>query len=147
VHFKDIGCDVFLTADRPEEIMLAALSDFGTTPPAVVAESIVRNIIAHSSGPLSADRHFLQLLVLGNLRNLGPIIITAMESLLTLFKEENHILYKRGEASGEARGIELAIGVLLREGKMSEQHISDTFNISIAKVRAIKRRLKTSTDS
>jgi len=74
-----------------------------------------------------------------------------MDSLLDLFKEENHILYKRGEACGdargEARGIELAIGVLLREKKIFEQGISDTFNVSIAKVRAIKRRLKTSTDS
>jgi hypothetical protein len=109
IALSAIDYRLFLSADSPEEKMLAILGSFGDRDPRVVIEIIVKEIIASSKDGFSRERYLRQLLILSNLRKLAPVIRSVMESITKWFKKERDVLYLIGQEEGLEQGIKKGI--------------------------------------
>jgi hypothetical protein len=152
---KDIPIDFFLNSKQPEEIIFSILANFGNENFEKVVENILESIKKTSNSTLQQEKCFQQLRIISNLRKFTPLIEKVMQSIATVFKEENDFLFIKGIKIGneegrqeghqlgheEGREVILKNGIpkLLQKG-FSHEQIADTFSIPIEEViRIIKK--------
>ncbi|GAB4051021.1 RpnC/YadD family protein [Spirosoma litoris] len=149
VSFHQFNSELFLTSDKPEEILFALLADYGTKSPEAILEHIVNRIYETTTGSLAFERYISQLRVLVQLRKLQPVLETVMEKLTQYFKEQEDPFYKKGERlgfsvgleNGRKQGIELVVSNLLRETALSISEIARLAEVPISFVEALKKEL------
>ena len=117
LSFQEVSHELFLTSDKPEEILFALLSDFGQKPPEVVLERMINRIHETATGSLAFERYISQLRVLVQLRKLQPVLETVMEKLTQYFKEQEDPFYKKGQRLGFTLGLESGKKEGLEQGK------------------------------
>lgn len=137
---------IFLSAANPEEKMLGILGNFGERDHVQVVTTIVKEVLAASSGDFVKDRHLKQLRILANLRNLGVEINTVMESVAKWFKIERDPFYQRGQRDGkeigkEEKALEVVKALLLKT-QLPVAEIAGLVNVTEDYVRRVKRSLK-----
>jgi predicted transposase YdaD len=117
ISFHEIDYELFLASDKPEEILFALLSDFGSKSPEVILERMVSRIYETATGSLAFERYISQLRVLVQLRKLQPVLETVMEKLTQYFKEQEDPFYKKGQRLGFSLGMESGKKEGLKQGK------------------------------
>lgn len=83
---------LFLRSEKPEEVILAILADFGQTPSEPVILDIIHNLTVKAASDLDRERYWAQLRILADLRNFGVLIETLMDSVSTFFVTEKEQL-------------------------------------------------------
>jgi len=138
IALSKVDYRIFLRSDKPEEKILAILADFGDQNPGKIVKDIVHQVVAKLGGELDRLRFMKQLRVIAQLRKLASENLEEiMETIAKYFKEENDILYKRGE---ERKSREV-IKNLLAAGEFSIKAIANYASVSEAFVRKVKREL------
>jgi predicted transposase/invertase (TIGR01784 family) len=105
ISLSAVDYQVLLSAEKPEEKMLAILANFGGGDPTQIMKDIVTQVIDSSDGDFSKLRHIQQLRILAQLRNLEPESLKIMDSIAGYITEEKDILYRRGELKGMEKGL------------------------------------------
>jgi predicted transposase/invertase (TIGR01784 family) len=135
----------FLSADSPEERLLAILGNFGNSDNLQVVVTIVKEIIASSGDDLSKERRLRQLAILSNLRKLLPQDEDFMESMTKWFKLERDPFYRVGQKEGLVQGEEKktleVIKSLLLNTNHSIPEIANLVNVPESFVLQVKESL------
>ncbi|MDJ1466491.1 hypothetical protein [Xanthocytophaga flava] len=104
VQFSTIDYELFLSSEKGDEVVFAVLGKFGDSKPEQAARRIYERLQQTSASPLELDKHLQQLRVLANLRKLTDYIETMIDSISKYIKEEDDILFRRGEKKGRLEG-------------------------------------------
>ncbi len=150
VPLSRLPISVFLTSDQPQEIVMAILSNFGNTAVPDAVRQIIDKIRQTSASPLAFNRHIRQLRILANLRKLTPQIDLIMEGLMSFFKEEEDVLYVRGERKGKEEGKlegkqegkQEAVRDLLRKTDFTADRVAEILEVPLEQVLTIQAELK-----
>ena len=138
ISISTVDYKLFLGSEKPEEKILAILGDFGGGDPKKVIGDIAEQVVAISEGSLQRDRHLEQLRILAQLRKFTTENLIVMDSLAHLIKEENDILYRRGEVKGKTE----VIKGLLASKKFTMAEIAKFAGVTEAFVRSVKKTIK-----
>lgn len=118
IWFAQLDYEHFLHSAKAEEVLLSVLGDFKGVSEEQVLRQILTRIEETSGSSFALQRHFNQLRVLAQLRNLGVKLKEVMDSIAKYINEEKDALYLRGfdkgEARGEAKGMEKPSSSLCR---------------------------------
>lgn len=150
IWFAQLDYEHFLHSSKAEEVLLSVLGDFKGDSEERVLRRILTRIEETSGSSFALQRHFNQLRVLAQLRNLGVKLKEVMDSIAKYINEEKDALYLRGfdkgEARGEAKGVEKAkfefVENLLAKSSLSEEQIADIAGVSVDFVRQVKQPLR-----
>jgi len=131
----------FLSADSPEEHLLAILGNFGNNDRLQVVETIVKEVIGGLEDGLLKEKRLRQLVILSNLRKLAPEVEAFMESIATWFKKERDALYLMGQKEGIEKKTLEVIKALLLNTSHTIPEIAKLVNVSESFVLEVKRSL------
>jgi predicted transposase YdaD len=104
LDLSTVDYHLLLHSEKPAEMALAVLCDFGKEDPAAVITRITTEVIRSSKDELERQQRKNQLRILLQLRKLAPENIQIMESVSTFFKKENDFLYCMGKNEGKMEG-------------------------------------------
>lgn len=138
IIFSQLDYELFIRSDKPEEILLAILSDFKGQSAEDVVQQVVTRIEETARGDFSLKRYFQQLRVLAQLRNLQEQIDKTMDSIAEYINEEKDVLYVRGERKAKGK----FVTYLLRNTGHTMQQIADTAEVSVDFVLEMQRLLE-----
>lgn len=139
VSLSELDYHIFLTSNKPEEIILSILANFKNEEPESVLKQILNRIEETTKGDFSLDRYFNQLRVLAQLRNLELKLKNAMDSIAKYIKEERDVLYLRGLDKGK----ESFVLFLLKEDNRTLEQIADIAGVTVDFVKAVKQKKST----
>lgn len=144
---------LFLRSKKPEEKILAILGDFGEEDARVVANKIVKEVVASSNGDLVRKKHINQLRILAQLRNLVPVNADIMESIEKYISMETDYFYIKGLKKGEEQAEkklesklqskeENVVVNLLQKLGLSVEQAAEIADVSPEFVKKVKQKLK-----
>ncbi len=99
----------FLESNKPEEIILSILSNFGIESPEKVVSNILSKLDSLKISKLNKEKSFIQLEILSKLRNLQRKIIEKLEDMSFTYDLESDIRFKQGLNQGVSQGISQGI--------------------------------------
>ena len=141
ISLSAVDYQVLLSAEKPEEKMLAILANFGGDDPAQIIKDIVTQVIDSSERDFSKQRHIQQLRILAQLRNLEPESLKIMDSIADYITEEKDILYRRGELKGMEKRNETFVKNLLLKTDFTIAKIAGLGDVTKAFVKKVKKSL------
>jgi predicted transposase YdaD len=161
IDIQDIGYDIFLQSDVPEEIILAILgNNNGKTAETVITE-VLEKLNTLSLNGVKVDKHIVQLKIISNLRNLQPLTYKLIKKMPFKYDLESDVAFiegrEIGEARGEARGEERGktegfslasrqiVAQMLRKQKYSIEEIVENTYVSLETVLEIQEALEKGT--
>ncbi len=97
INMQDFSYELFLNSDKPEEIILAILADFGKTDSDTIIKSILQKIKDLPIENSIQKKTVIQLEVLSKLRKLQPQIIKHITAMALTYNIEDDVRYKQGE--------------------------------------------------
>jgi len=133
VSLSTLDYHIFLSSNKPEEVILGILANFQGEDPENALKQILVRVKETSKGDFSLNRYFNQLRILAQLRNLELNLKNAMDSIAEYIKEERDVLYLRGQ--------EKIIESLLTKLNYSLEQIADIAGVSVDFVKSVKQRL------
>ncbi len=147
IWFAQLDYEHFLHSAKVEEVLLSVLGDFKGDSEEQVLRRILARVEETSSSSFALQRHFNQLRVLSQLRNLGVKLKEVMDSIAKYINEEKDALYLRGFDKGEARGEERGeqkaetrfVQNLLGKLSLSDEQIADIAGVSVEFVLQVKQ--------
>jgi hypothetical protein len=145
ITFNTLDYRTFVNSEKPEEILLGLLGDFGNESPQKAVKNIIEKLAQSSPESLTFEKHIQQLRILAGLRNLQPLTEKLMESITKYFKEENDFLFQKGELKERQRKEYIFINSLLEETNFSDEKIAlmaDADLELVQKIRAEKEKEK-----
>ena len=141
IAFAALDYRQFLRSDRPEEVLLSVLANFGNDNVEMILQQIIRRVEETSTGDFSFKKHFNQLRVLAHLRNLGIKLEKAMDSILPYIKEENDVLYIRGQRKAQEKAEERFVRTLLTEPDMTVERVAKLAGVSVEFVEQVRQKM------
>jgi predicted transposase YdaD len=149
VHWHGFPYQQFLDSDNPELIILALLADFGNENPQKIIEEILQKIISSEHSENERRKWLEHLLVLARLRKLVPLTKKLVSAMPIVFDITTDELYLEGRVKGRTegleegleKGLEKGIRLELKRGEMTLREIADYFEVSIAFVQAVRKRM------
>ena len=137
INLQDFNAELFLTSEKPEEILLAILANFGTNKP----EDVVRNILVRiqkliGSG-LKLQKFARQLQILSMLRNLQPQTNKIIQNMALTFDIREDIVYKQGLSDAA----EKTITKMLTESDLTVEQIANFASVEVGYVIKIQTTL------
>lgn len=134
----DLNYELFLTSERPEEVVLSVLGNFKGQPSQQALQKIIRRIEETSNGDFALKRYFKQLRVLAQLRNLDKHLKdVVMDDLTKFFSQERDVVYMIAQEKTEERFVRN----MLAEGTFSLERIANMAGVSVDFVKKIQRSL------
>ena len=130
---------IFLTSNKPEEIILGILANFKEENSEDALKQIISRVKETTEGDFSLSRYFNQLRVLAQLRNLELKLENAMDSIAELIKEERDVLYLRGQK----KELTKFVTNLLQKLDLSFEQIADLAGTTVDFVKSVQRQLST----
>ena len=149
IQVKDIPFELFMTSDKPEEIIFGILSNIDKKNVIQITETIVERIKETSASPLVFEKHIRQLRILSKLRKLQLPTDRIMESILDFIfiDKENDPLFVKGIEQGIEQGIENRdrdlVTHLIVNKKMTDEQIADLTNISPDFIVMVRQHINT----
>lgn len=144
IWFARLDYELFLYSERPEEIILSILADFKGVNSQHALRRILHRIEETSDTTFTLQRHFNQLRILAQLRNLGIQLKEAMDSIAQYINEEKDALYLRGLDKGKAKGEEKAnirfIKSLLTKMSLTAEQVADIVGVSVEFVKQVEQK-------
>lgn len=149
INIQDFDYKDFLNSDKPEEIILSILADFGNEKAEQVIEKVLNRLKSLPIENLKYRKAVIQLDVLSNLRDFQRQFINQLLAMAFTYNMEKDLRFqegeKRGEQRGERRGAEKAntkaILVLSKIGTSNEQ-IAQYLDVSIDFVEKVLKENK-----
>jgi hypothetical protein len=129
--------DLFLTSDKPEEILLAILSNFGSNSPEEVIRGILQKIERILGKGLLLQKYTRQLQILSMLRKLQPQTNKIIQNMSLTIDIREDIVYKQGILDAK----EEVIIKMLAESNLTIAQIANFLNVEEAIVERIKKTL------
>ena len=109
IDFKNYDYKIFLNAEDPAIKVLAILGNFENDDEEQVIENICHEVKAADAAGLTGEKHYNQLRILANLRNINiNSKFKDMISVSSFFKVERDVCYQMGEERGMKQGMEKA---------------------------------------
>ncbi len=126
LNMHDFDFEQFLNSDKPEEVILAILSDFHGEKPEKAVARILDKIHELSPQPLRFGRYARQLEVLSKLRNLQSVIIKYLEKMAIVYDIQTDIRFLQGKEQGIEQGIDKGVdkGMVLQKRKSIRAMVS-----------------------
>ena len=144
ISFSALDYQLFLQSNRPEEVILSILADFKGADLETTLIQIIRRVDETTEGDFSFKRHFNQLRVLAQLRNLGIKLKKTMDSIVPFINEEKDVLYLRGFDKGEEKGeAKVQINVirnLLTKMSLSAEQVADIVGVPVDFVKQVQQK-------
>jgi hypothetical protein len=137
VALSELDYHIFLNSNKPEEIVLSILANFEGEKPENALRQIISRIKETTKGEFSLNRHFNQLRVLAQLRNLELNLKNAMDSIAEYIKEERDVLFLRGLDKGK----EAFVKYLLKEDNKTFEQVANIAGVSVDFVKAVNQKL------
>jgi hypothetical protein len=141
LNLQDFDYQQFIKSDKPEEVILAILANFGKDEPETVVKMVLSKLKSLPTETLRREKCVKQLEILSNLRNLQAEIIKQLENMALTYDLENDIRFKQGIEKGIEKEKIAVIQALLAE-KMSVEKIAKITQTSITFVKKIGDKLK-----
>jgi len=136
IHLNEIDKDKFLTAQVPEVILLALLSNYKKDKFEAVLRLIISKLRKVSKSKTETRRYIEQLLLLSKLRNLENKTLKIVEKMPITIDINDSVLYQRGKAEGiEQKTLEDVISSY-KKG-IDSDIVAEVLNIPIEKVKEI----------
>jgi len=137
VNLQDFGYKLFLNSDKPEEIIIAILADFGKESSETVIKSIFQKLKNLPIDNSKKRKTVIQLEVLSNLRKLQTQIIEHIIDMPITYNIEEDIRYQQGQQAREKQ----IIMKLLKTG-VSVEKIAEYIEVSKEFVMEIAKKLE-----
>ncbi len=141
LNLQDFDYQQFIKSDKPEEVILAILANFGADKPEAVVKTVLTKLKSLPTETLRREKCVKQLEILSNLRNLQAEIIKQLENMALTYDLENDIRFKQGIEKGIEKEKIIIIQSLLAE-KMSIEKIAKITKTSIDFVKKIAKEIK-----
>ena len=133
-------------ATKPEEAVLAILSNFKKSEVGTIIPAILRKLKSLTNDERKLKRYVRQLEILSNLRDLQPITIKYTEAMPITYNIEKDVRYQQGVEKGLEKGIEKGaekmIISLLQSGLLSDKQIAEVADTSLKSIQRIKKQIK-----
>ncbi len=113
----DVPYGDFLETDKPEEVVLAILGNWGSDSTTVAIRRILSMLKAMVGSQLTLGRFFRQLEVLSKLRNVQDVVIKQIEAMAIVYDLETDIRYLQGKQKGAEEATASALILGLKEGR------------------------------
>ena len=130
INLKDFDTELFLTSEKPEEILLAILANFGTNKP----EDIVRNILTRIQNlignGLKLQKYARQLQILSMLRKLQPQTNKIIQDMAFTIDIRDDIYYRQGLSDAT----EKAIIKMLTDSDLTIEQIANFLSVTVEAV-------------
>ncbi|PIY07807.1 MAG: hypothetical protein COZ18_15515 [Flexibacter sp. CG_4_10_14_3_um_filter_32_15] len=140
IDMQQVDYKQFVNSNKPEEVILAILADFGKEDTNKVIQTIIKQIKAITKPNLKQKKYVKQLEILSKLRGLQSEIINQIEIMALTYDLENDIRYQQGEKIGEEKKSITAIKNLIRLN-LSHQQIADSLEVSLEFVEKVVKEL------
>jgi hypothetical protein len=114
--FQQIPYQVFIDSDKPEEWILAILSDFGDDSAEFVAEKILNKLKQADMETLTRSKFVRQLEVMSHIRNLQNIILNKIETMPFIYDIESDKRFLQGESRGLQKGMQQGMQKGMQQG-------------------------------
>ena len=146
--------DFIASSTKPEEAVLAVLTNFKKPEAKKVISEIIEKIRALSKSTSEVKKFVKQLEILSNLRNLQELTIKITEAMSITYNIEKDIRYQQGIERGIERGIEKGfekgseqektgfVQRLLLETEFTMDKIASLAKVSVAFVKKVKKELE-----
>ncbi|SOD98467.1 hypothetical protein [Spirosoma fluviale] len=141
IVFAELDYQLFLTSEKPEDVVLAILADFKQQSPETVVRQVIDRIDQTAQGDFAMKRYFQQLRILAQLRNLQTQIDKTMYSIADYFSEEKDVLYIRGQRKAKEAKEREVVRNLLKKANLSVEQIADIVEVPTAFVLKVKNSL------
>lgn len=134
------------TASKPEEAVLAILSNFKKSEVNTVIPEILRKLKSLTNDERKLRRYVRQLEILSNLRDLQPTTIKYTEAMPITYNLETDVRYQqgieKGIEKGAEKGVEKMIVSLLESGLLSDKQVAEVADTSLKNIQRIKKQIK-----
>ena len=125
LHLQSFPYHTFLVSDKPEEVILAILGDFGKQKKQNVIDDILTKLQKLEAKGKRIEKYLRQLEVLSKLRNLQKEIIKSLEQMAIVYELETDIRYQQGLKEGEKRGEKIGVRKGEKIGKKRGEKIGE----------------------
>lgn len=113
----DVPYGEFLNTDKPEEVVLAILGNWGSDSTIVAIRRILTALRAMVDSHLTLGRFFRQLEVLSKLRDVQDEVIKQIEAMAIVYDLETDIRYLQGKQKGAEEATASALIRGMKEGR------------------------------
>jgi predicted transposase YdaD len=137
VNLQDYDTELFLTSDKPEEVLLAILANFGTKKPEDVVQKILIRIQDIIGSGLKLQKYARQLQILSMLRKLQPQTNKIIQDMALIFDIREDIVYQQGISDAA----EKAIVKMLSDSDLTVEQIANFQSVEIQDVLKIQTNL------
>lgn len=137
ISFAALDYRLFLHSERPEEVLLSILANFGGDNVETALRQIIQRVEETSQTDFTLKRHFNQLRVLAQLRKLGVKLDNTMDSILPFIKDEDDVLYIRGERKAKERFVRN----LLTKMNLTVEQTADMVGVSVDFVERVRQKM------
>jgi predicted transposase/invertase (TIGR01784 family) len=145
INLQEINYRTFLSSQKPEEVILAILADFGKEDKDTVVKNILQRVKDTTQPNLKRQKTVKQLEILSTTRKLQKLIIKHLETMALTYDLKSDIRFKQGIEQGieqgEGRKTIVAVKNLLSSA-LSYQQIADALEVSLAFVEKIAKEMK-----
>ncbi|WP_338793040.1 hypothetical protein [Bernardetia sp. MNP-M8] len=137
INMQDFSYELFLNSNKPEEVILAILADFGKTDSDTIIKNILQKIKDLPIENSIQKKTVIQLEVLSKLRKLQSQIIEQLNAMALTYNIEEDLRYKQGELK---RAVE-SITEMLKDG-LAYEKIAKYAKVSKEFVEEIAKQIK-----
>ena len=104
INIQDFNYKEFLNSDKPEEVILSILADFGNEDTEEIIEKVLQKLKSLPIENLKYRKSVIQLDVLSNLRDFQRQFINQLLAMAFTYNIEKDLRFQEGEKRGEKRG-------------------------------------------
>ncbi|AYQ32050.1 hypothetical protein [Runella sp. SP2] len=135
---NSVDYKIFLKSNRPEEIVLSVLANFGQETSESALKDIISRLEETTSGDLALKRYFKQLRILAQLRKLEQKLKNiVMDSIAKYIDEKRDVAFLIGQEKTEER----IVRNLLSKMSLTLEQIADIAGVSVGFVKSVQRQL------
>jgi hypothetical protein len=135
-NLQDVAYQLFIKSDKPEEIILAILGDFGNEKPEQVIRNVLMRLLEVSTEALQREKCFRQLEILSKLRKLQKEIIKQLEYMALTYDLETDIRFQQGSEKAKVEAIKIML-----QDKIKIEKIAKYLNVSIDFVKQVENSM------
>lgn len=135
---NSVDYKIFLKSNRPEEIVLSVLANFGQETSENALKDIISRLEETTSGDLALKRYFRQLRILAQLRKLEQKLKNiVMDSIAKYIDEKRDVAFLIGQEKTEER----IVRNLLSKMSLTLEQIADIAGVTVDFVKSVQRQL------
>jgi len=105
IHINAISVEAFIHSDRPGEVVLGVLGDFGGEQAEKVIQKIIAQLRTLIQDQESLQKYCKQLEILSNIRNFQPETIKQLSAMPIMYDLKTDMRYQQGHEEGREEGL------------------------------------------